>query len=229
MRPITDHGTKTENMILLGYLAIELVLLIVGEVTYGAPCSIARYSGIILNAVIAGAWFVRYGRNDLKEHSNLLACGLIVTVIADFFLTWLGTEEYYIPGFTFFCLVELIYAVYLKTSWWGYLLRFNIYVIALILLVLSKQATVAYAIGLLNIVLVTMNAVSAWTKHRLDVPLLFRIGIVLFFLCDISIVISGATSGTFSQIVSCLTWAFYAPSQVLITLSYGRSTQSSEY
>ena len=231
MRPITETGTRNENTLLLAYLAVELLLLIVGEATYemsnGMPCTIARYGAIFLNAVIAGIWFIRYGRSDRKDHSNLLAYGLFVTVIADFFLTWLGTEAYYIPGFIFFCIVEIIYAMYLKTTWRGYLLRFNIYIIALILLALSKQATVAYAIGLLNIVLVTTNAISAWTKHKQDVSLLFRIGIVLFFLCDISIVISGATEGTFSLVVSYLTWAFYAPSQVLITLSYVRSIRDS--
>ena len=229
MRPIINNGTKTENTILMVYLAIEFILLIIGVATYEMEgfdvCTTARYGAIALNAVIALVWYIRYGRPDRKDRSNLLAYGLFTTLIADYFLTWLGTEEYFILGFTLFCIVQLIYAVYLRTDKKGYLTRLGVYIAALIGLILSGQATVALAIGLLDIILILANAVSACTVHKNDAHLLFRIGIILFFLCDISIVICNVTDGSFSLVVDYLTWAFYAPSQVIITLAYVKSIE----
>ena len=218
---------NTESILLKCYLAVELILLIIGVATYETEgfdiCTIARYGAIALNAVIALIWYIRYGRQDRKDRSNLLAYGLFVTLIADYFLTWLGTEEYYIPGFILFCIVQLIYVVYLRTDKKGYLIRLVLYIAALIGLILSGESTVALAIGLFDIILILANAVSACTVHKNDAHLLFRIGIILFFLCDISIVICNITEGTFSLVVDYLTWAFYAPSQVLITLAYVKS------
>lgn len=228
---LLETDSKSGSMILKCYLIIEIALFIVSEIILRIMGSeligAVRYCAVVLNMIVAIIWFIRYGSKNIRNHSNLIACGLLLTLVADLFLTLLGTENFYIHGFICFCIVELIYAIYLKTSTFGYLVRFNIYIIALILLVLSRHATVAYAIGLLNIVLVMMNALNAWTTQKISPPKSFKIGMYLFFLCDASVVIYGATTGVASEIFFTLAWLFYAPSQVLITLSYVKEIQKS--
>ena len=52
--------------------------------------------------------------NSSYVNPNLLAYGLFVTVIADFFLTFLGTAQYYLPGIAAFCIVQAFYMLYLR-------------------------------------------------------------------------------------------------------------------
>ena len=140
------------------FIASEIALRIMGSDLIGE----VRYAAVLLNLIIAVFWFLRYGIKDIKNRSNLLVCGLLVTAIADIFLTFIGTENFYLHGFICFCIVELIYAFYLKTSAFGYLIRFNIYIIALIVFVLTGKATVVYCAGLLNLVLILTNAIESW-------------------------------------------------------------------
>ncbi len=230
---LLNTESRSGSFIILLYLGIEAALFIISEIVLRLMGSEligeVRYAAIVLNLLIAGIWFFRYGLKDVKDHSNTLIGGLLMTAVADIFLTLIGTENFYLHGFICFCIVELIYALYLKTSAFGYLIRFNIYIIALIVFVLTGKATVVYCAGLLNIVLVLTNALSAWATEKMPTPLYFKLGLTLFFLCDISVVGCGATTGTAYEIFYTLAWLFYAPSQILITLSYVKSIEDAEY
>lgn len=212
------------NKWLYGYFAVEFVLLVAIKIMEFLHLDIevqyVMYAAILLNTIVAAYYFIRYGRNADIRHTNLIALGLFATCIADVFLTLIGTDETKIPGFACFCIVQVIYLIYLKDGLVPIIIRCVLYAAALVVLYIVGMLDLMYAFGVLDILLILANTISAWRSRRFRSSLLFRIGITLFCLCDVCILFRTLLPGIAHDIAAFFVWTFYIPSQVLIVLAY---------
>ncbi|MBQ6076139.1 MAG: hypothetical protein IJK86_08345 [Lachnospiraceae bacterium] len=210
------------------YLTAELLLLITvkaADLTAAPAWTVgaAGFAAILLNAAAAFFYYRKYGRERRAGRENLAAYALFVTLAGDFFLTLIGTEAVYVPGIALFCLAEMLYAAYLGPDVRSVSLQAVLTAAGIFALHRTGELTAASALGALDLALLTVNMLTAWTRAAERTPLLFRLGITLFFLCDSSIALRVVTTGTVREIVAFLVWVFYAPSQAAITMSYVRS------
>ena len=212
------------------YLTAELLLLIAVKAgdLIGLPAflyNILAFSAIFLNAVIAFI-FLRAsspGRPRTRLREDLIAGALFLTLAGDVFLTLIGTEDVFVPGIVFFCLTQTVYAAYLGPSVLSVCLQALLAAGGIFLLHGTGNLTAASALGALDLALLSVNVLTAWTGARTRAPLLFKIGITLFFLCDASIGLRMVTAGPVRDAAAFMVWVFYAPSQTAITLAYGLS------
>ena len=200
---------------------IELVILIAIKICDATQPytvrGIVMYAAIAVNTVVAIYYYCRHGR---RQRADLIAYALFVTAAADVFLTLIGTDALLLPGFALFCVVEIIYAVYLKSGWPSVIARAALYAVLLLAVGHMGMLTLPYAVGLFNIVLILVNVIQAWRSKKHCAPMHFRIGITLFLCCDMSILVRTLATGTLHDIIAWLVWIFYVPAQVLIVLAY---------
>ena len=207
------------------YLLTELILLCLVQAGQldgwsNSVVQIFMYTAILINTVLTIYWFRKHGTDQNDSGDNFVAYALFVTAAADFFMTLIGTDAVFLPGVILFCLVQIIYALYLKSGVKSFLFRIALFIICLILLKKVGMLNLNNAFGLLDIILVLVNVVLAWTMARKRTTLLFRVGLTLFLCCDVSIVLRTLTDGGIHDVIAFLVWIFYIPSQVAITLSY---------
>lgn len=160
-----------------------------------------------------------------EKDGRYIAVALAFTVCADLFLLVIGS--FYTIGVTFFCPVQIIYALRIRH------LRNRKPLFALRLFLSLAMLTVACIVefSALNILisfyfpqLVCNSIESLGAKNRL-----FSIGLWLFVCCDICVGLSNisfpfSTPEAIVSTIQVLMWAFYLPSQVLIVLSSQRGS-----
>ncbi len=146
--------------------------------------------------------------------------GIILTLFADLFLSFIDTVSVDIPGIAVFCVVEAVYAVYLKSPLSSVIIRVILSIAAVIDIRFAGMFTIANALGMINLVCIAVNVYDAWRCRNHDPGLLFKIGITLFCLCDYSIMFRTLLRGIPGQIASFLVWTVYVPAIVLIACSY---------
>ena len=134
-------------------------------------------------------------------------------------MTLICIPDTFLPGVLLFCLVQIFYGMYLAPDRKWFLIRAVIYAAGLMLLRTVHMLNVINAASMLDLTLLLINAILAWTVARDRTPRLFRIGIALFLCGDLIITFRSLTSGTVQNILNLLEWVFYLPSQVAITLS----------
>lgn len=224
---MNDLGkTDSDKKLIKVYIAVEAVILIVIQtaiVMKSAHPGAYMYPAIVVNSAVAAYFYVRYGRTIRDRRDNLILFALFMTLVADWFLTFTGANYggmTYAYGLIAFCTVEIIYAVYLRIGPASIIVRILIYIVGLFGLHRAGMLEVDSALGLLNMVLIAMNAVDAWAPKRKGLSMLFRLGITLFLCCDVTVMLRILTSGSLSAAVRFMTWIFYVPAQVLLTLSY---------
>lgn len=219
-------NTDAEKTLIKIYIAIEALLLIAIQtnmIMHWVRLGVLGYPAIVVNTAVAAYFYARCGRTLRDRHDNLIAYALFVTLIADWFLTYVDadygglTYEY---GLTAFCTVEILYAAYLRAGPVSILARAVLFAPGLFALHKAGLLNAESALGLLNMVLITVNVIDAWAAKRQNISLLFKLGITLFLCCDASVMIRVLTSGWVSDAVSFMTWIFYVPAQLLLTLSY---------
>ena len=223
-----DHlgNSNTEKKLIKAYIAVEAVMLIVIQTAVlmkSARLSAYMYCAIVVNTAVTAYFYARYGRKLRDRRGNLIAFALFMTLVADWFLTFTDAEYggmTYTYGLTAFCTVEILYAAYLRIGPAPIIARILLFAIGLFGLHRAGMLTSEPALGLLNMVLITMNVIDAWAARKKDASLLFKVGITLFLCCDVTVMLRMLTSGTVSDAVSFMTWIFYVPAQVLLTLSY---------
>lgn len=219
-------NTDAEKTLIKAYIVVEAVILIVIQAAVlmrSEHQPLYMYSAIVVNTAMTAYFYARYGRSLRDRHDNLIAYALFMTLVADWFLTFADAEYEgmtYTYGLIAFCTVEIIYAVYLRIGPASIIVRILIYIVGLFGLHRAGMLEVDSALGLLNMVLIAMNAVDAWAPKRKGLSMLFRLGITLFLCCDITVMLRILTSGSLSAAVRFMTWIFYVPAQVLLTLSY---------
>ncbi|MBR2834211.1 MAG: hypothetical protein IKE43_00650 [Coriobacteriales bacterium] len=217
---------------LIFYLVLEALLLCLIETGIymswnGQIVNTLMYAAILINTIVVAYRFFRLRADQRSAHDKFIAYAIFVTAVADIFLTLIGSADTFLPGVILFCMVQIIYAIYLYPTAKSLLIRVALFAICLLLLKIFEMLSLSNAFGLLDISLLLVNVIIAWTLTRVKIPLLFRIGITLFLCCDLSIALRIFTTGEAFGIIGLLVWLFYIPSQVLITLSYLSSTSVS--
>ena len=229
---------KKDKYILCLYLTLETALFfLIKWAEFTQPYAVTgkiMYGSILLNFCVMLLFYVRY-RGD-----RIIPMALTVTLIADYFLTY--RNEHFYAGVFCFILVQLIYGWRIGYDRRRVRERILLFLcFAVILFCLGMSALFSFFCGL-SIALLLGNVIFSWESwlkrdrksrvsacgpdsQRRMAGLLFAIGLTLFAGCDLSLglrIISQdiPSMQLFHDIMNYLTWTFYLPSQVLLTLTY---------
>ena len=220
-------NNRTEKNLIKAYIAAEALILTVIKITQqmhvGRIINCCMYSAIVVNTLVCTYFFAKYSRTIRDRRDNLIAYALFVTLIADWFLTFIGrrySAEAYTCGLFFFCAVEAVYMLYLRPGRASVAARILLFAAGAFALYRTGQLTADNALGLLNMVLILVNVIDVWTSRKNDVSALFRAGMTLFLCCDTCIMLKSMTSGAVREAAHFMIWIFYVPAQVLLVLAY---------
>lgn len=223
---------RFERYLLPIYIVIEGCILVAVKITeQTAQMSVVRsirYLAIIINTIVTLYFFFAHGRKafadgrNAERHENLVCLALVITLFADFFLTLLGGDFYGTIGVCIFCILESVYAVYLKSPVLSIIARAILFVLLGIAAYLTHHLTLTVVVAVLNIAILTVNLIDAWSAKRFDAGLLFKLGITLFFIGDLCVGVRAVTNGNIREVATFLVWIFYIPTQMLLTLHYAR-------
>lgn len=192
----------------------------------GRLLQILMYTAILINTILAAYHFYRSGPGRTNSSDKLVAFALFTTAAADFFLTLIGNNAVFLPGVILFCSVQIMYALYLGSDMKLLMLRIVLFAVSLIFLMRAGMLTTVNAMGILDLSLLLINTIIAWTAAGTKTSILFRIGITLFLCCDLSVALVILTTGGMREVSDFLVWLFYIPSQAAIMLSYLNSSKS---
>ena len=208
------------------YVLIQAALLVVIKFTerqgqLGTDIdNVFMFIAIVINTIVALYFYFRYGTKREDKRENLVILALVLNLFADYFLSFLDTDEAMLAGICFFCALEIVYAIYLKSPKASVIGRIVLFVLASIATYFVGLFSLLNALGLLNLSVVLFNVIDAWQKKNMDTSLFFKIGITLFCIGDYCILFRTLTSGLIHDVSAFLVWIVYIPSQVLIVLHY---------
>lgn len=214
---------KTYRQILTpGFLLAQGILYYLILTTGGDTLVWSSFGAIVLCFLFALA-----GRG-----TPLLVTGLAATVAADYFLVVCGAQNK-LAGMICFLVVQTLYAVFLHRKGFGRLwltLRLGLTALATVvaLAVLGDKTDALALVSVWYYANLILNAAMAFRRFR-QLSLL-AIGFLLFILCDTVIGLQVAAQGylTISEETLLhrvlfmnfnLSWFFYLPSQVLLSLT----------
>lgn len=175
-----------------------------------------------------------HGRNRELLRIVFTALALLFTLAADIFLVLL--DDYYLAGVLLFCVVQTLYGIALKPKPVSGAVRVTAFLLVWLVLALTDAAEPLTVASAYSITQLTVNAVLALKKVReekrtgactLAGAVLFAVGLVLFWGCDMSVGIFNLSFGMekfrlLNRITWFLMWVFYLPSQVLLVLAERR-------
>ncbi len=206
------------------FLLIELILYWLILTTGGELLVYSSFSAIVLCFAFSAL--------HLKSGSKLITAGLACTVAADYCLV-VCTPALRLPAMVFFLAAQSFYAVRLyKQNKNTILLYTRIGITALAvgicIAVLRERVDLLALVSLCYYAALVCNLICAFTDFRHNK--LLAIGFVLFLLCDTVIGLQVASEGYLAisqqsvlyRILFMdfhLSWFFYLPSQVLISIS----------
>jgi hypothetical protein len=214
------------------FYAIFLTLDIIGN--HNTISSVFKFGIIILCFCFA----LTNGKGDNKSILFCMKTALFFTVLSDLFLLIL---DYYICGLVTFIIVQQLYSIRIMLSdsqkadkaVMRFLLQIVLAAVVCLLLWLGDVPMEALlVISVFYFVCIVTNvffAVRVALRKTVDKRnVIFAIGMVLFLLCDINvgvfnmagfIALPDSVYRSLYTLSSILMWTFYAPSQVIITLS----------
>jgi len=145
----------------------------------------------------------------------LLRAALFLTVCADFNMVLFGNN---LPGLIFFCAVQSVYCVRYASVRYAAGLCAAWVISAAVMLALKTDAlnlfTVLYALSFVF----SLTAVYRAKKYARPYDILTRLGMTLFFLCDVNVALYNAVPAH-AEVFYVLLWIFYLPSQAVLALS----------
>ena len=205
--------------LLFAFLALEgglYVLFLLQDLSLlGGDSMKVKYLSILL-CLTFSAW------GNLRGGEGLITAALALTAGADWFL--LVLNRHYLVGVGLFCLVQGLYLVHIRRErgswgWWpGRLLLWAGGMAVLCRLGLLVPLTALAALYISNFFWNILDSRSLGSRGGL----LFFLGLVLFFCCDLCVGVHNAP-GLFPVGLTAFArvgmWLFYLPAQVLITLS----------
>ena len=164
-----------------------------------------KFSSILLIAVMS-FW----------SDNKTISAALCLTATADVFL--LVLNHWYGVGILLFFSVQLLYAFHLHS---GKLLRIQfILMIASIIITLITKHIELFALGYITVFLLNLfRAASHIVQTRNRQAVLFFLGLLLFFCCDLCVGYYNIGFGSLWAFSRVAMWGFYLPGQVLILLS----------
>lgn len=220
---------KKPSFITYLFLLLELIAYYFILTAGGALLVYTSFSAIVL--CFAHALF------HFKNCDKLILAGLACTVCADFCLVICSPIQQ-LGGMIFFLIAQTLYAIRLHSSdhrRWLIWLRSSLIVITLgiTILVLRKNTDALALVSLCYYANLIFNLIMAFLQFKTDK--LFPIAFVLFLLCDTVIGLQVACGGylpipessilyNFIFMPFNLSWFFYLPSQVLISLRCIKNT-----
>ncbi|MBR6322337.1 MAG: hypothetical protein IKR59_05670, partial [Lachnospiraceae bacterium] len=171
------------------------------------------------------------GKNDDFLRVLFIALALLFTLAADTFLVLL--DDYYLAGVLLFCVVQTLYGIALKPRPVSGAVRITAFLLVWLVLALLHMAEPLNVASAYSITQLTINAVLALKKareekkagaHTRPGAVLFALGLVLFWCCDVSVGIFNLSFGMeklylLNRITWFLMWVFYLPSQVLLVFA----------
>lgn len=220
-----------KTLILFIFIAVEAVIYITFNVmaAVNTPDPVyLKYSGVLLCLAASVINVFLYGR---EADAVTLSCALLFTAVSDLFI--LVLDDYYEIGLVTFIVAQSIYFYRLYA---GRIKK--IYISLAVRLCVMAAVIIAFAAtGKLNLlvaecaVYITMlvgNVADAFIICKKGVKnILFAVGLLLFLGCDVCVglhnfgsVLNIVLPGGLLAFVSYAIWAFYLPSQVLITCSH---------
>lgn len=218
------------------------------DITDRAPqtAAILKYISILICAAMAAFEAVSCIKLLDSKHKSenplvaLICPGLIFTAISDWFL--LFCDDIF-PGLVTFCIVQTIYLVVImgadaRNSILLFIVRLGIGIIGMMILSeavpdqkLLIATVVFYGISFIgNIFHLLVETLSKRIPQKciFAKPVLFLTGMILFFMCDVNVLLFNLRGYTgvdspflrlLENTASVLIWAFYLPGQVMIVLS----------
>lgn len=214
---------RTKKITLL-YLLYELIIFAIFEImalfSYGLP--FLRYSLIIIN-FLYGIYIIK---NNYSLDNLFLILGLFFTIISDYFLLINENDELYIVGIITFIIVQFFYflrniilnKINKKEIIAELIIRLILFTLIIILIDFFMKDYFNYfvSLALFYFINLFMNFVISFKFRNKSNNKMLSLGLFLFILCDIMVGLNFIIN---NYLVNYLMWTFYAPSQVLITLS----------
>ncbi|MGN0812340.1 MAG: lysoplasmalogenase family protein [Candidatus Coproplasma sp.] len=230
---MTEKKLNVKSLIFLVFIAVEAVIYIIFNVlaAVGTPDPVyLKYAGVLLCLAVLLAVLLMPGSS--RDNAVMLAA-LFFTAISDLFI--LVLDKYYEVGLVTFIIVQTLYlyrlyADRLKKVFITLGVRIGVMVAIIITFAALGKLNLLVAECAIYITMLVCNVADAFIVCRKGVKdLLFAIGLLLFLGCDICVglhnlgsVLGVTLPGWLVQFVSVAIWAFYLPSQVLITLSVNK-------
>lgn len=227
---MTKKIITPKNLIFLLFIAIETVIYVVFNVlaAVGAPDPIyLKYAGVLLCLAVL---FAMIFMPDTSRDNPVMLAALFFTAISDLFI--LVLDKYYEIGLVTFIIVQSIYlyrlyADRLKKIYISLAVRLAVMAAIIITFAAMGKLNLLVAECAIYITMLVANVVDAFIICKKGVRnLIFAIGLLLFLGCDICVgldnfgsVLNVAMPSGLVAFASFAIWAFYLPSQVLITLS----------
>ena len=219
------------------YVCVQIALGVALQVTEGRAVVACQFGAIILACLFCAA----FAEKSCAYAFTQLA--LVCTVCADYFLVW-SQPMRQLPAMIFFLCVQIAYAARL------YLLAGNgerraqlilhialsALIVAVTAIVLGQSTDALAVVSMLYYVQLILNVVFAFARFRSRAIL--AIGFLLFLCCDTVIgldminaylpIPDGALLYKIIRPGFNLAWAFYLPSQTLLSVSLLQGKLKSE-
>lgn len=168
-----------------------------------------------------------------KYNMQLLQLGLLLTVIADFFL--LIVDDYYPIGVAVFAIAQITYTIrfdagnkanIIKNYIVVFLILFLVYAVANSFIKIDILVPISLCYGI-SLVTNVYKSIVIFRNRIYPNPnaIMVALGMALFLLCDINVALYNIlklineTKGIIYRISSVSMWLYYLPSQVLLALS----------
>lgn len=212
------------------FIAAELAIYVIFNIMAGlnTPDPIyLKYSGVLLCLVVAVLFAVL---SSAERDYVFVLCALAFTATSDLFI--LVLDKYYEIGVATFIIAQSIHFARLyygryKKAWISLAARAVVMVAVFIVMGVNNMLGLLVAECIIYITMLVGNVVDAiivCNKGYKNV--LFAVGLLLFFCCDICVglhnfgsVLSVNLPIGLLRFAEIAIWAFYLPSQVLITCS----------
>lgn len=219
-----QHFSKKDKIMLTLFLLFEIVLYYLILTTGGRLLVWSSFISIVLCFV--------FSLFSLKKGNKIITVALAFTVCADYFLV-VSSPVKTLAGMLFFMVAQTLYAVMMNQQTKSKkLLFFRIILVVLVqvftFIILKGKTDALAVVSMYYYTNLAVNIVEAFALLKKNT--LFFIGLILLLLCDTIIGLQTSTGAYLNISESSflykfifmdffISWFFYLPSQVLISLS----------
>lgn len=222
---------KIDYIVISVFILLEIALYLSflfidkGIFVTAIESSSLKYAGISLCLGFSLYCLIRKRRTV----NSFIPIALVFTLISDYFLLFNTNQNLYVYGLITFIITQLIYfafIVYLRRSkselLINILVRLFLTIVALGVAFYLNYSDVLTILALVYFVELLSNFLYSTFLIKFNKKyLIFSLGLLLFIGCDINVGLNNVHlfEGIDYDLVNFLMWAFYLPSQVLLSLT----------